>query len=101
MRMPADALSAPAALVASRHALDALDDAARLLRSAAVRLTGLAARASAVTTAAEWSAPSARAFGERAERLRHGLVADEADADEIVHDLARVRAALVAGGAGS
>lgn len=88
--MPAELLFADPARIA--RDLATIDAAAQLLRLAAVRLTGLVARAGAASTAADWSAPSARAFGERADELRRAFARAEALADDAVAALARVRA---------
>lgn len=69
-----------------------IDDAARALRLATALLTGLVARSGAAANAARWSAPSARAFGERAAEVRRAFVLAETIADDAVASLARARA---------
>lgn len=81
--------------IASAARLDTIDQASTVLRENAARLTGLVARATALGAAADWHAPSARAFHRRIEELRAMLARAEAGADDTVAMLARVRATLV------
>ncbi|MFG6402606.1 MULTISPECIES: hypothetical protein [unclassified Microbacterium] len=74
----------------------ALDDATRLVRSLRDDLDDLRSRTSTLAADADWHAPSARAFGDRAARWHALLLAAQARADDTVDALARARADLLA-----
>lgn len=72
--------------------LSLIDAVARVLRLASGRLEDLAPRARATASAASWSAPSARAFGESADELSRAVASAQILAEDAVVAAARARA---------
>ncbi|MFG6444690.1 hypothetical protein ACFXP7_05250 [Microbacterium sp. P06] len=88
--MPIDVTLSPTAL----RALEAVDEAVRILRDTRGRLGDLAARVEHVAIDADWQAPSAAAFHERLDRWRASLVTAQARTDEVCDALGRARAEI-------
>lgn len=72
--------------------IEAIDAAAATLRAVAPRLMLLASHARNVSFAADWEAPSARAFGDRSADLASSLSSAVAAVDTTVASLRRAAA---------
>ncbi|GAA2078064.1 hypothetical protein [Microbacterium hatanonis] len=78
------------------RSLEALEEAAGLLRDLHGRLGDLRVRVAPVVAEADWRAPSARACHERLERWRESLATAQGRVDDLADSVARARADLQA-----
>ena len=78
------------------RSLEAMDEAARILRDLHGRLGDLAVRVAPVVAESDWRAPSAQACHERLDRWRESLATAQGRVDDLADTVARARADLLA-----